>query len=843
MNRFVERDSRLGAFPPGDRVSGDPAEILEQLRREVARRCPEWMELGAEDPRAVLLEVFAEALAGVQTRVDHLDDGLFPRLLDALGEEPRRVVPAQGAIQFVTRADVSEAVRVPRGTVVSAPRRRGQAHIAYETTADGWCSSARLLRVVTSDGSSQREWIPFPQSGWDRCSGSFPAERVRPQRYLYLGDPVLSTLRSEAGHLVLEWPDLAADGDGRHLIEGDWECTVEGAWRKIRVEWEQVGASTPVLRARLRGPVHDITEQPVDGLSSVWLRCAFSGGVGIRLPTPEWVSSSAVSTGSLNAGRVVFNFPRLVAKVLTRHEETWRDHSFGERRRDGAAAPREAFGVARCPAEWDTAVYVGWDRPAAASIYWQLEGDPSSYRTIPERGARYAWEYSGTDGFSPFEVEDGTAGFSRSGSVAWEAPSRWTAQELHGEKLFWLRARWTAGGYVKPPRLSAIVPHAVGIRQGRVVENVIHEVDFDARGRGRVSASCADGEPESIDSIELQGESGTWVTCRLDGTDAMEGDDAGEAPDEAPGEPSDEARPSLRVRRLPAGVLEIEAGPSWRGPISVRFPRVRFCHGKQGDLPAGALRILESDHPDVAEVIQPLATSGGMDSETSEELRARVVAEWSASHRIVTLRDLRLMCQALDPEVARVEAAVDPEDSGLLRVTVVPFEPHRRSVFSSHRLRWLEEELQDRLPIGTVVEVREPAYLRVEVVGRQRGDGHPPPPPRSVCREIELRLEEFFHPLDGGVDRRGLPASRWLPEEGGFASLMSRILAPRGDSGLPGTEEATVARDWPIGGWRFDLVVPGGGFAERLPATWRQRAATEAGIVFPILDRLRFEGA
>jgi hypothetical protein len=163
-------------------------------------------------------------------------------------------------------------------------------------------------------------------------------------------------------------------------------------------------------------------------------------------------------------------------------------------------------------------------------------------------------------------------------------------------------------------------------------------------------------------------------------------------------------------------------------------------------------------------------------------------------------------------------------------------------VFSSHRLRWLEEELQERLPIGTVVEVREPAYLRVEVVGRQRGDGHPPPPPRSVCRAIELRLEEFFHPLDGGVDRRGLPAARWLPEQGGFASLMARILAPRGDSGLPGEEEATVDRDWPVGDWRFDLVVPGGGFAERLPAAWRQSSAAEAGIVFPVLDRLRFEG-
>ena len=82
--------------------------------------------------------------------------------------------------------------------------------------------------------------------------------------------------------------------------------------------------------------------------------------------------------------------------------------------------------------------------------------------------------------------------------MSWKTPPGWTAREIHGEKLFWVRARWVSGGYGKPPLVAAIIPHAVGIRQGRVLENVIHEVDFDARGRGRLLISCADGEPDEV---------------------------------------------------------------------------------------------------------------------------------------------------------------------------------------------------------------------------------------------------------------------------------------------------------------------------------------------------------
>jgi hypothetical protein len=43
--------------------------------------------------------------------------------------------------------------------------------------------------------------------------------------------------------------------------------------------------------------------------------------------------------------------------------------------------------------------------------------------------------------------------------------------------------------------------------------------------------------------------------------------------------------------------------------------------------------------------------------------------------------------------------------------------------------------------------------------------------------------------------------------------------------------------DWPLDAWRFDLVLAGAP-----PAAWRESTVTEGGIVFPVLDRLRFEG-
>jgi len=74
--------------------------ILERLREGVCRRVPAWRQVGPEDPSWAMLEVFAQALGEARSEIEGLEERLYPRLLEALGEEPRWASAAEGGVVF-----------------------------------------------------------------------------------------------------------------------------------------------------------------------------------------------------------------------------------------------------------------------------------------------------------------------------------------------------------------------------------------------------------------------------------------------------------------------------------------------------------------------------------------------------------------------------------------------------------------------------------------------------------------------------------------------------------------------------------------------------------------------
>src|SRR5262245_58726814 len=77
----------------GDRVEAGPGrppdEVLGELKAALRRKAPELAGRGPEDPAWVFLEAVAEALGEVEGRVDLMEERIFPRVLESLGDEPR----------------------------------------------------------------------------------------------------------------------------------------------------------------------------------------------------------------------------------------------------------------------------------------------------------------------------------------------------------------------------------------------------------------------------------------------------------------------------------------------------------------------------------------------------------------------------------------------------------------------------------------------------------------------------------------------------------------------------------------------------------------------------------
>lgn len=781
--------------------------VFRELRERVARRLPGWTRRGPEDPAWVLLEVFAEALAELREEAETLEERVFPRVLESLGDEPRWAQPARGAVVFVPRGEGVAPIAIARGTVVSTRRRADGAHAVFETTSDAFASAARLQRVVAVSAERLEELVPYPQRGWESGGGvSLFGECVEVARHAYLGDPLLSLLRGAAGEVVLEWPGAPAA-----LAAGRWEYSAAGGgWRPAQVELEEGRAASGrrFLRARVRGPLVGLGAARIEGTNAPWLRVALPRAWRGTLRLPSWVAAGFARGGApgehgehgehgaavAGGSEFVLSFPRPVARVLSFGGEQWEDHSFSTGRFEPAASS----------AAWDSAIYLGWDRAASASVYWEVAGgggDP-----------RFVWEHSTGHDFRALAVEDGTGGFRESGSITWTAPPGWESRELHGERFHWLRARWVGGAYAKPPRVRAVLPHAAAVRQGRTLESHVTRVRLDRSGRGALDLALPEGEPERFEAVELRVEGRAW-----------------------------ERPPRARIRRLPAGGHWLDVGTALSGEVTVKVSGLRAGLGGAGNLAPGALQVLEGELSGALGVEQPLSTSGGSDPESEEEFRARIRREWKAGDRAVTERDYRVLASTFAPEIARVEVRRDPGSPSRVVVTAVTSGPgggdrELPGALAPARARDLEALLAARAPVGTRVDVVPPLYFPVAVAARRAG-GHADEasPPESVRRAIEERLRLFFHPLRGGADGSGFPASESWDAEG-LRVAAREALVRSAEGGAPGAGFP----GWEPRGWRYDVALTQPASGPQAPGL-PPRGPPDGTIQFPVLERFTFE--
>ncbi len=778
-----------------------PGSILGELKDRLRLKAPELANRGPEDPAWVLLEVLAETLLEIEDRIDLMEERVFPRVLESLGDEPRWGAGASVALVFHGSPPAEVPTRIPGGTTVSAPRRDGEDRVSFETLADGWTGSARLLRAVTCAGNSTAEIFPHPESGWDGEPVPLFAKREVIFRHLYLGDKVLGALRENAGSLLLEWP-----GSPSVLWEGSWEHSVRGGWRRVHVELEetQVGSKKCVL-LRVRGPLPDLAEEDVDSTRLPWLRLSLEGGRRTTLSQPRWIAAEPRSAS--------IDFPRHVARILSFGGERWEDHSLTAQK----IVPVES------PEAWDPALYLGWDRPMAASVFLSILGRPAppGWMNASGRGPpELVWEHSAGRGFRPLAVADGTLGFTTSGSISWALPGEWSPQEHFGERLHWVRARWISGAYRNAPVLRALIPHGVHARQQTTLENHWVEVALDPLGRGPLHFPGSGGAPERFHWIDVQ-KDGTWNRLAWRRSSVST-----EAPTAPATEEERVAGCFKAFRSLHDGFL-LDLGVQWAGATGVRIPRLVRSLGVRGNVAAGALTILEGTIPGVVGVSQPIAAEGGRDVEDPDAFRRRVRAEWKTSGRAVTAEDFRWLAMGLDPEIARVETLADPGSPWRIRVCVVPEEPCHPGRFSPARLEWISEMLEARAPVGTVVEALEPVYLPVEV--RVKSSDGLLVWPEPFRRLIEETLRGLFHPLRGGPDHKGFPAGAWPGSEALASSLARRL-----------SEVDTQAPGVGVNRLSFELLVTGG--AMRPPGVVSETLFLSAPLVIPCLERVVLDG-
>ena len=732
--------------------NGGAARILEQLESRIAQRLPDWHARGPEDPARVILETFALSIAKLEGELEALPDLLLPRLVALLGEEARWAVPARSAVRFVPEKGLRKAVRVPRGTGItgvrpSATAGGGEARLCFETRRESWVSPAKLKRALSLEQDRLAE-LPVdnqevvtgrPGGGRGVLAGEVLLfSRSVLDRHLYFGDRAWDVLRRRADEIVLEWPGVPA-----FVVQGRWEYSVSGGWRQLPVDFEESvdHEGERVLRMRIFGPLPDLVSRELQSAEFSWFRLSLESKKRLQWAPPRlaWepcvagaavpadgVEASASGVGSGVALRAKVG--RALSRVFSNGGERWDDHTFPSTRKVMAARPAE---------DWYPAVYLGWDLPLPASVYWLTGGPrpPSDWE-----GPRLIWEYSSENGYQEFEVEDDSRAFSRDGTINWGLLDDWTAREEFGDRLYWLRARWVEGCYYDAPRVRKLYPGAVEVVEGRTLWNHRSTLSFPRSETTTTFPSPGERDWERFETMEIEASPGDWQR--------MEHAPLGHAPHGH----------QFCLWRRPGGEVDLELPRPWTGDLEVRLPEVRVGLGGAPGQRISRLSTVEADIEGLKELRELVRPRDGVASEGVEELCLRVRAEWATGFRAVTLADFRRLVTATDPTVARVEVLPSSSHPAVNYVVVVARPPCNAGRISPARLTYLERYLQEKTALGTVVRVVEPCYVAysVDVICTANGVD------AESGSALEKEIRAFLHPLSGGIDGCGYPIGRGL---------------------------------------------------------------------------------
>lgn len=97
-------------------------DLVEEARRRIARRCPDWTDLSPGDPGMVLVETFAYLTDILLYRLNRLPEKIYIELLRLIGLRLQPPSAANVTLRFTLNRPQERPVEIPRGTRVTTAR-------------------------------------------------------------------------------------------------------------------------------------------------------------------------------------------------------------------------------------------------------------------------------------------------------------------------------------------------------------------------------------------------------------------------------------------------------------------------------------------------------------------------------------------------------------------------------------------------------------------------------------------------------------------------------------------------------------------------------------------------
>jgi predicted phage baseplate assembly protein len=280
-------------------------DIVDDVKRQIGLRCPEWTDHNVSDPGVTLIELFAYMTEMMLFRLNQVPERNYIKFLELIGLSLEMPQPAETDLRLMLSTpiwdnsdfDSFEVSCAARTTVASTLRTETEEALEFSTDLPLVLGRPRTAYALAlppveegGDGSvplaSIRTFVldtePLDAAAAFPVYGSMRGERPKPGDTFCLGfeGPV-------AGHLlefVMECNAAAATGMDSEAPLQVWEYWAGSTWKRVEViadgskGFSQDGGIQLAI-------AHDFQRCVLGGKSAFWVRCRYTIDVD-ELPVP-----------------------------------------------------------------------------------------------------------------------------------------------------------------------------------------------------------------------------------------------------------------------------------------------------------------------------------------------------------------------------------------------------------------------------------------------------------------------------------------------------------------------------------------------------------------------------
>ncbi|MER5745089.1 putative baseplate assembly protein [Streptomyces sp. NPDC002225] len=131
-------------------------QLVDEAKRYVQQRSPEWTDHNVSDPGVTLIETFAYMVDQLLYRLNRVPDKNYAAFLDLLGVTLFPPTVARAEVDFRLSAPQPETVRLPAGTEVATARGETEESVVFSTVDELAIVPSSLIRLVTAPASGDQ---------------------------------------------------------------------------------------------------------------------------------------------------------------------------------------------------------------------------------------------------------------------------------------------------------------------------------------------------------------------------------------------------------------------------------------------------------------------------------------------------------------------------------------------------------------------------------------------------------------------------------------------------------------------------------------------------------------